>query len=348
MKLLNTNAPIETNLTDDRDGWNSRHAIWKHLVVAAGSSGIVRRRNPLSRDESGSSTSFRSITNRPMASEDLHDRLGVWATLAKPGLAVKRDSHLRTTPFRVINASLPRTGTASMQEALSILGYPTYHFANIFASIKDADMWSAAMDGKFFGGRSCSSKHDFDRLLGHVRATCDVPSVLFVEELLACYPDAKVVLVDRDIESWYMSFEGVLEGVMHPFARYFLRYADPTVSGRAIGCCVRWVEALTGSGNLQGAKLGAREAYRTHYRKVRSIVPPERLLEYRLAEGWEPLCRFLDRSVPDSEFPRRNDSECLQAAFKYFVGRRIGRCFVNIGVVIALISIIVGTISRLR
>lgn len=35
-------------------------------------------------------------------------------------------------------------------------------------------------------------------------------------------------------------------------------------------------------------------------------VPPERLLVFNVAEGWEPLCRFLDASVPDAPFPHFN------------------------------------------
>jgi len=35
------------------------------------------------------------------------------------------------------------------------------------------------------------------------------------------------------------------------------------------------------------------------------------ILKYNIAEGWEPLCQFLDCSVPQSEFPRLNDSTAL-------------------------------------
>lgn len=39
------------------------------------------------------------------------------------------------------------------------------------------------------------------------------------------------------------------------------------------------------------------------------MVPPERLLEYRVQDGWEPLCKFLDVPVPrDMPFPNVNDN----------------------------------------
>jgi hypothetical protein len=40
--------------------------------------------------------------------------------------------------------------------------------------------------------------------------------------------------------------------------------------------------------------------------RVRRTVPADRLLDYRVQEGWEPLCRFLDVKVPDEPFPRVN------------------------------------------
>ena len=38
-------------------------------------------------------------------------------------------------------------------------------------------------------------------------------------------------------------------------------------------------------------------------------MPKERLLEVNVADGWEPLCKFLGRPVPPVPFPRENDAE---------------------------------------
>ena len=37
---------------------------------------------------------------------------------------------------------------------------------------------------------------------------------------------------------------------------------------------------------------------------VRQMVPPERLLDYKLGGGWEPLFEILRRPRPEVEFPR--------------------------------------------
>lgn len=49
-----------------------------------------------------------------------------------------------------------------------------------------------------------------------------------------------------------------------------------------------------------------------HNAYVRKRVPKERLLEWSVTEGWEPLCKFLDKDVPDTPFPRVNEGEGLR------------------------------------
>lgn len=52
-----------------------------------------------------------------------------------------------------------------------------------------------------------------------------------------------------------------------------------------------------------------KDIYLRHYDTVRSLIPKENLLEYRVQEGWEPICKFLDISVPHFEFPNGNGKE---------------------------------------
>ena len=41
---------------------------------------------------------------------------------------------------------------------------------------------------------------------------------------------------------------------------------------------------------------------------VRGLVPKERLLEWTAKDGWEPLCKFLGKDIPDQPFPHTNAS----------------------------------------
>jgi hypothetical protein len=62
-----------------------------------------------------------------------------------------------------------------------------------------------------------------------------------------------------------------------------------------------------------GSSLNDREAaiaaYRRRTEEVRAEIPPERLLVFDVAEGWQPLCRFLDVPAPVTPFPRLNSTE---------------------------------------
>lgn len=49
--------------------------------------------------------------------------------------------------------------------------------------------------------------------------------------------------------------------------------------------------------------------FKEYYAEVRSLVPAENLLEYKMGEGWKPLCDFLEVPVPSKKFPRTNDTD---------------------------------------
>ena len=42
-------------------------------------------------------------------------------------------------------------------------------------------------------------------------------------------------------------------------------------------------------------------------RGLRRTIAPERLLVWNVAEGWGPLCEFLELPVPEVPLPRIND-----------------------------------------
>ena len=48
------------------------------------------------------------------------------------------------------------------------------------------------------------------------------------------------------------------------------------------------------------------DQYRRHNAAVKALVPASNLLVYRVGEGWDRLCQFLQVEVPDSAFPHEN------------------------------------------
>jgi hypothetical protein len=63
-------------------------------------------------------------------------------------------------------------------------------------------------------------------------------------------------------------------------------------------------------------KETALAAYRRRTEEVKAAIPPERLLIFDVAEGWEPLCAFLGVPVPDTPFPRTNNTAEFWDHFK--------------------------------
>lgn len=203
----------------------------------------------------------------------------------------------------------------AMQKALSILGYPNpYHFSSLYANVKDCDMWMEAFRAKYYG-RGTFGRSEFDRLLGHCGAVTDAPCMVFAEELIDAYPDAKVILVERDLESWHRSWCGLVEGAFQPFLKV-LEITDPWWHGRIQQVGMTWMATQLRARNLDQAKSNAKEVYREHYTMIRKIVPEGKLCEYRLGSGWKPLCEFLGKPVPDVPFPQLNESQSISMVFQ--------------------------------
>ncbi len=108
----------------------------------------------------------------------------------------------------VIGVGFPRTGTMSLKLALEQLGFgPCYHMIEVFERPHDIPLWRAAAAGE----------PDWDRLLSDFRSTADAPGCIFWRDLIAQYPDARVVLTTRSPESWYESFrDTAYQAITHP------------------------------------------------------------------------------------------------------------------------------------
>lgn len=70
----------------------------------------------------------------------------------------------------------------------------------------DNDLWLRALARKYPDERHQASAFDrehWDQLLGHCQAVTDFLAVIFAKELIETYPEAKVVLTNRNVDSWY-------------------------------------------------------------------------------------------------------------------------------------------------
>ena len=224
----------------------------------------------------------------------------------------------RNVPMQVLSLGLPRTGTASMQLALQMLGYN--HTAHGFDMISHPEVgtpWMEAVDAKFLNVGRPYGRAEFDAFLGHYAAVTDMPCAAFWEELIAAYPEAKIILVERDVEDWYKSFDIIITELFSKAADVSVKYLEP-LDGSQIGLMSRkMIYGYFHANTPDQLRQNAREVYQEHYRRIREAAPKEKLLEYCLGDGWEPLCKFLGKKIPKGEpFPRINEAAALRATFR--------------------------------
>ncbi|KAJ7485339.1 P-loop containing nucleoside triphosphate hydrolase protein [Mycena latifolia] len=260
----------------------------------------------------------------------------------------------RTVPMQVLGLGFPRTGTASLQSALETLGYVrTSHAFSVYASGPAVmDMWIAAIRAKFYGEGTPYGREEWDQLLGDCQAVTASPHVLFAAELIAAYPDAKVILTKRSPESWWRSYEltGAAQGQKPTLRAYLSEWLNPG-SGKELYLRQQNFRALFGTTDVLTEDI-AKARFTAHYDEVRRLVPKDRLLEFDLKEGWGPLVAFLGKEAPATAFPRVNDMEqynerfaANNRAFWWGVASKIGGPFLAV-VAAATMLMYVRTVGR--
>jgi hypothetical protein len=197
--------------------------------------------------------------------------------------------------LRVVGAGWGRTGTLSTKLALDHLGFgPCYHMSEVFWTHPEhRRTWIAAARGDAV---------DWDGLYAGYRAAVDWPTCAFWRELTAAYPDAKVILTERDPERWYESYEATIRAGMPPVDRE----EPPDRDDDSVAAMMRTVIVERSFGGRLEPKAHLLDRYRRHVDEVTSTVPADRLLVWSVAEGWGPLCDFLGVAPPGEPFPRVN------------------------------------------
>ena len=117
--------------------------------------------------------------------------------------------------------------------------------------------------------------------------------------------------------------------------RYFLVFSV----AYAFGIEVFHVWNLKWSANERLYKL----KYRMHNCHVLQTVPKEKMLIHRSADGWRPLCNYLEQELPNIPYPHQNKNGSLfhEDAMKSVLLRKIMKetamtfsCFICLAVVL--------------
>jgi len=198
--------------------------------------------------------------------------------------------------IQVIGSGFGRTGTKSLKTALEILGVgPCYHMEEVLKRPSHIKAWYNI---------SRDQPADWATLFQGFKSAVDFPASIFYKELLAAYPEAKVIHTVRDPARWY---DSTYETIYNASALFplWLRKIIPTISYFSkMERRLIWERLFEGRFEDRQRTLEFFEAYTN---EVKKSVPAEQLLIFSVKEGWEPLCTFLDLPVPDVPFPFVND-----------------------------------------
>lgn len=201
--------------------------------------------------------------------------------------------------LQLIGAGFGRTGTVTLKAALEMLGLgPCHHMLEVMDNAEtQLPFWNRVAED--------SAGADWDEVYGGYKATVDWPGCHFYRELTAFYPDAKVILSLRDAGEWY---DSMAQTILAGMAQMDLDRPVPKDNPMYFGAVIIGQKDL--GGDLTRENVIA--AFERHNDEVRRAIPASRLLEYRVTEGWEPLCRFLDLPIPPAPFPRTNARDNFQ------------------------------------
>jgi len=180
---------------------------------------------------------------------------------------------------KIIGVGFQKTGTSSLREALKILG----------SRVKDTCPRALIPILKGDYGKILRIIRDYD-------AVEDTPWFMIYKELDQRLPGSKFILTIRDEDSWYKSVSrhiGRLRSAQHEW-----------IYGR-------------GKGLPLDDRENAVRVYKKHNEAVAEYFknrPGDLLvMDFTKGDGWEKLCDFLGKDLPDQPFPHYNRGDEMMA-----------------------------------
>ena len=191
--------------------------------------------------------------------------------------------------LQVIGSGFGRTGTMTTKQALETLGFgPCHHMVEIIENPAQMKHWKAL---------AASEPVDWAEVFAGYRSQVDWPGAHVWEQTASAFPEARVIHTERPEDAWWNSFEGTI-------GKFFARFREMELPPHIMDqFTVMHDWMIQGTFSDFTDRDCAIEAYRANNQKVRETIPPERLLVFQVADGWEPLCEFLEVPVPDTPFP---------------------------------------------
>ena len=197
--------------------------------------------------------------------------------------------------LEILGPGFGRTGTSSLKTALEHLGFgPAHHMFEVRDNPANLQPWQALARGQ---------KAAWDDVFRCHRSQVDWPGARYWRELAVYYPEAKIILTVRDPDERYDSVSATILKLMDQRGQI----DNPHVAG-----LVDMAHTLIEVGEFNGRmhdRDHAISVFNKRIADVQAAFPASRLLTFNVAEGWDPLCKFLGCDVPAFTFPKLNSSK---------------------------------------
>ncbi|KAF5244781.1 hypothetical protein FAUST_2298 [Fusarium austroamericanum] len=220
-------------------------------------------------------------------------------------------------PLQVIGAGLPRAATSSMQAAFEKLGFgPCMHMAEILPHASRMQLFIDTLHEKDDAKR----KKMIRQLIHGHRSICDLPVFYFTPDLMDEYPDAKVVINMRpDGKVWAKSAE---ESFWFFFSPWF-KWVGMLWTNDRLWYKLNMVTKAKCKEDYGTTDIFSAECYDTYYRRllIEAKKRNREVLIFKAEDGWEPLCKFLGKEVPNEPFPRLNEKKTFQIVKRIFIAK---------------------------
>lgn len=137
-------------------------------------------------------------------------------------------------------------------------------------------------------------------LLNRFDAAFDLPTSLFPLQAYNTWPSAKFIYVQREPHEWYERATVTIpemvrraEALRRPGTEYFSAFLR---------------EVFMERDSMIPIKDEKRSLawFRCTKKKIESHIPASQLLITSVGSGWQPICDFLNVSIPNESFPRTN------------------------------------------
>ncbi len=190
--------------------------------------------------------------------------------------------------MKIFCIGLGKTGTTSLAQALSILGYNSVHNPMSMVNYEDGVL-----------------NFDFDKVDAY-DAFSDIQIALYYKDLDNRCSGSKFVLTTRDKKSWLASCKN-----------HFNVYRKQLEKATAIHL------EVYGTDSYDEKKLS--DSYTRHINDVMKYFSERNqdllILDVSEKSKWQKLCKFLDKPIPDCEYPTKNKSTPVPLVVKNFIRR---------------------------